>query len=323
MPLPSIVQQLEDSNRNMKKIPWLAAILAGIMFVLGSGAIGAGPARDASSLQLASVHAAVAPLRADAPLFSQYADHSVPIASVTKLMTAMVVLDSGESLDEWLRITVRSDDPPKNAYSRIRIGSEARRSDLLRITLMASENLAAYVLAQNHPGGRDAFVAAMNDKARAIGMTQTRFVDPSGLWPENVASASDLLRLLEAAYGYPEIRDMSTMSRHRVHFRSPRYSLDYGNTNALVSSSRWNVHLSKTGYLDESGRCLVMVADINGKPTMMVLLDSFGTRSPLGDAGRIRRWLETGDGGTIAGAALDYHRSRISALTTEASAGSE
>lgn len=307
----------------MKRTPWLAAFAAGIMIVLASTAVVAEPGPAGSSLQLASVHAAVAPLRAETPLYNKYADHPVPIASVTKLMTAMVVLDSGESPDEWLQITERSDDPPKNAYSRIRIGSEARRHDLLRITLMASENLAAYVLAQNHPGGRDAFVVAMNDKARAIGMTQTRFVDPSGLWPENVASASDLLTMLEAAYGYPEIRQMSTMSRHRVHFRSPRYSLDYGNTNALVSSSRWNVHLSKTGYLDESGRCLVMVADVDGKPTMMVLLDSFGTRTPLGDAGRIRRWLETGDGGTIAGAALDYQRRRVSALTTEASARDE
>lgn len=303
----------------MKRIPWLAAFAAGsIILLLGSGTAGSATARDASALQLASVYAAVAPLNDGAPLYHRNADHPVPIASVTKLMTAMVVLDSGESLDEWLRITKRSDDPPKNAYSRIRIDSEARRRDLLQITLMASENLAAYVLAQNHPGGREAFIEAMNDKARAIGMTQAHFVDPSGLWPENVASANDLLVLVEAAYAYPEIRSMSTASRHRVHFRGPRYSLDYGNTNALVHSSRWNVRLSKTGFLDESGRCLVMVAEVNGKPTTMVLLDSFGTRTPLGDAGRIRRWVETGDGGTIAGAALEYHRSRMSALAAEA-----
>jgi len=272
------------------------------------------PLPDPAALELASVHAVVAPLNPGTPVFTKFADRSVPIASITKLMTAMVVLDSGQPLDEWLPILEREDNPPKNSFSRIRPGSEARREDLLRITLMSSENLAAYVLARDHPGGREAFIAAMNEKARVLGMQQTRFVDPSGLWPENRASASDLLKLVRAAYAYPEIREMSTGSNRRVHFRSPRYSLDFGNTNALVRSSRWNVDLSKTGYLNEAGRCLVMVADVGGEPMAMVLLDSFGTRTPLGDAGRIRRWLETGSGGAVAGAALDYERRRAAAL---------
>ncbi|TVP81072.1 D-alanyl-D-alanine endopeptidase [Thioalkalivibrio sp.] len=308
----------------MKKTLWLAGVVTGLVTLAVSAAAGpVTPAPNAANLQLASVHAAVAPLQSSAPLFEKFADSPAPIASVTKLMTAMVVLDSGAPMDAWLQIVQRSDDPPKNAFSRMRVGSEARRSDLLRITLMSSENLASYVLAQNHPGGLDAFIAAMNDKARALGMTQTRFVDPSGLWPENVASASDLVKMVEAAYAYPEIREMSTGSQHRVHFRGPRYSLDYGNTNALVSSSRWDVHLSKTGYLNEAGRCLVMVADVGNGPLVMVLLDSLGTRTPLGDAGRIRRWLETGNGGAVAGAALDYERGRIAALTAEASAQSD
>jgi len=307
----------------MKKTLWLAGLVTGITaLTVSAGAGPLTPAPNAANLQLASVHAAVAPLQSSAPLYEKFADNPAPIASVTKLMTAMVVLDSGAPMDEWLQIVQRSDDPPKNAFSRMRIGSEARRSDLLRITLMSSENLASYVLAQNHPGGLDAFIAAMNAKAHALGMTQTRFVDPSGLWPENVASASDLVKMVEAAYAYPEIREMSTGSQHRVHFRGPRYSLDYGNTNALVHSSRWDVHLSKTGYLNEAGRCLVMVADVGGDPLVMVLLDSLGTRTPLGDAGRIRRWLETGNGGAVAGAALDYERSRIAELTAEASAQS-
>ncbi len=307
----------------MKKTLWLAGLVTGITaLTVSAGAGPLTPAPNAANLQLASVHAAVAPLQSSAPLYEKFADNPAPIASVTKLMTAMVVLDSGAPMDEWLQIVQRSDDPPKNAFSRMRIGSEARRSDLLRITLMSSENLASYVLAQNHPGGLDAFIAAMNAKAHALGMTQTRFVDPSGLWPENIASASDLVKMVEAAYAYPEIREMSTGSQHRVHFRGPRYSLDYGNTNALVHSSRWDVHLSKTGYLNEAGRCLVMVADVGGDPLVMVLLDSLGTRTPLGDAGRIRRWLETGNGGAVAGAALDYERSRIAALTAEASAQS-
>jgi serine-type D-Ala-D-Ala endopeptidase (penicillin-binding protein 7) len=324
-PPTSTAKQLQNPEPNMKKTLWLAGVAAGIITVLASTTVGAGPttpAPNASNLQLASVHAAVVPLASNAPLYEKLADSPAPIASVTKLMTAMVVLDSGAPMDAWLPIVERSDNPPKNAFSRMRIGSEARRSDLIRITLMSSENLASYVLAQNHPGGLDAFIAAMNAKARALGMTQTRFVDPSGLWPENVASASDLVRMVEAAYGYPEIREMSTGSQHRVHFRGPTYSLDYGNTNALVSSSRWNVHLSKTGYLNEAGRCLVMVADVGTGPLVMVLLDSLGTRTPLGDAGRIRRWLETGNGGTVAGAALDYERGRIAALTAEASAQS-
>jgi len=307
----------------MKKTLWLAGLVTGITaLTVSAGAGPLTPAPNAANLQLASVHAAVAPLQSSVPLYEKFADNPAPIASVTKLMTAMVVLDSGAPMDEWLQIVQRSDDPPKNAFSRMRIGSEARRSDLLRITLMSSENLASYVLAQNHPGGLDAFIAAMNAKAHALGMTQTRFVDPSGLWPENIASASDLVKMVEAAYAYPEIREMSTGSQHRVHFRGPRYSLDYGNTNALVHSSRWDVHLSKTGYLNEAGRCLVMVADVGGDPLVMVLLDSLGTRTPLGDAGRIRRWLETGNGGAVAGAALDYERSRIAALTAEASAQS-
>ncbi|TVP90323.1 MAG: D-alanyl-D-alanine endopeptidase [Thioalkalivibrio sp.] len=286
-------------------------------FSLSTGhATGSGmtPLPDPAGLQLASVHAVVAPLHGGTTLYTKFEDRPVPIASITKLMTAMVVLDSGQSLEEWLPIVEREDAPPKNSFSRIRPGSEARRGDLLRITLMSSENLAAYVLARHHPGGREAFITAMNDKARTLGMQQTRFVDPSGLWPENRASASDLLKMVRAAYAYPEIREMSTDSNRRVHFRSPRYGLDFGNTNALVRGSRWTVDLSKTGYLNEAGRCLVMVADIGGEPIAMVLLDSFGTRTPLGDAGRIRRWLETGSGGTVAGAAFDYERSRAAAL---------
>ena len=275
---------------------------------------GVTPLPDPARLQLASVHAVVAPLNPWTPVYTKFADQPVAIASITKLMTAMVVLDSKQPLDEWLAIREREDDPPKNAFSRLRLGSEARRADLLRITLMSSENLAAYVLARHHPGGREAFVAAMNDKARALGMEQTLFVDPSGLWPENRASATDLLKMVRAAYAYPEIREMSTGTSQRVHFRNPNYSLDFGNTNALVHSSRWDVALSKTGYLTEAGRCLVMVAEVRGQPMVMVLLDSFGTRTPLGDAGRIRSWLETGSSGMVAGAALDYERSRTTAL---------
>lgn len=280
------------------------------LLLLPLGVMASTPVPDAANLQLASVHAAVAPLASGEPLYTKFADTPVPIASITKLMTAMVVLDSGQSLDERLTVVKRSVKPPKNAYSRMRIGSDAKRADLLRITLMSSENLAAYVLARSFPGGLDAFVAAMNTKARDLGMRHTRFVDPAGLWIENHSTAADLVRMVQAAHRYPLIREMSTTSQHDVHFRNPRYSLSYGNTNSLVRSPRWAVRLSKTGYLNEAGRCLVMVTEVAGEPLVMVLLDSLGSRTPLGDAGRIRRWLETGDGGAVAADALNYERSR-------------
>ncbi|HSM27821.1 MAG TPA: D-alanyl-D-alanine endopeptidase [Thioalkalivibrio sp.] len=295
----------------MKRIS-RAALLATLqsLLLLPFGVMAATPAPDATNLQLASVHAAVAPLASGEPLYTKFADAPVPIASITKVMTAMVVLDSGQPLEEWLPVVERSVKPPKNAYSRMRIGSDAKRADLLRITLMSSENLAAYVLARNFPGGLDAFVAAMNAKARDLGMHHTRFVDPAGLWPENHSTAADLVRMVQAAHRYPLIREMSTTSQHSVQFRNPRYSLNYGNTNSLVRSPRWDVHLSKTGYLSEAGRCLVMVTEVQGEPMVMVLLDSLGSRTPLGDAGRIRRWLETGNGGEVASDALNYERVR-------------
>lgn len=262
-------------------------------------------------LQLASVHAAVVDLDTGSTLFRKHADTAVPIASVTKLMTALVVMESGEPLDEWLTILDWERELGKNAYSRLRIGSEAQRGELLRIALMSSENLATNVLARHHPGGFDAFVAAMNARARALGMTSSQFVDPAGLSPQNRASADDLARLLAAVYPFTRIRELSTGYQHTASFRNPRYSLPYGNTNPLVASSRWNLELTKTGYLTEAGRCLVMVTRVHDRPVGMVLLNSFGTRTPLGDAGRVRRWMTTGDSGGVDGAALEYEE-RIS-----------
>lgn len=243
-------------------------------------------------------------------IVSKFAEESAPIASVTKLMTALVVLESGAPLNEWLVMPERKDKPPKNAWSRIRVDSRATREDLLRITLMASENYAAYALARHHPGGMEQFVADMNARAAELGMRDTRFHDPAGLWVENVSTATDLVRLLVEANEHREIREMSTTTWHRVNFRGPQYHLDFGNTNPLLHNERWSISLSKTGYLEEAGRCLVMVADLGGEPTAIVLLDSFGQRSPIGDAGRIRRWVESGAVGTVAGAAAEYERER-------------
>lgn len=257
-------------------------------------------------LALASVSALAADIDSNEILVAKHPDAVLPIASVTKLMTAMVVLDSGASLDAWLPIEGWDTKLAKNAYSRIRLASEARRKDLLRVALMSSENRAAYNVAVHHPGGIEAFVEAMNQKALSLGMTATHFVDPTGLSPDNRSTAHDLLRMLTAAHDYDFIRESTTTRQHSIQFRAPRYRLGYGNTNPLTGSSRWNVSLTKTGYLTESGRCLVMVVEMNGKNVAMVLLNSFGTRSPLGDAGRIRRWLETGTQSPVASAARDY-----------------
>jgi len=290
----------------------VTTILLALLLPLHAGAAAKTPPPD--RLELASVYAVVMDVDSGEVLYRKHADVAAPIASVTKLMTAMVVLDGGQPLDEWLTIVDWPGELEKNAYSRLRIGSQAQRRELLRIALMSSENLATNVLAHHHPGGNAGFIAAMNAKAAALGMTRSRFVDPAGLSPDNRASAGDLAKLVRAAYGYPEIRELSTRYQHTARFRNPRYSLGYGNTNPLVASSRWSVDLTKTGYLREAGRCLAMVTEVDGRPLAMVLLNSFGTRTPLGDAGRVRRWVTTGDGGRIAGAARDYERRQVQAL---------
>jgi D-alanyl-D-alanine endopeptidase (penicillin-binding protein 7) len=276
------------------------------------------PSLHASEVQLASVHAAIGNLASGKLLHRKNSDRSVPIASVTKLMTAMVVLDAGQPLDEWVPILGWEKKTEKNAYSRIRVDSESRRDQLLKLALMSSENLASHTLARHYPGGFDAFVTAMNAKAEALGMKQSRFDDPTGLSLGNLSSAEDLLKMLAAAYDYELIRAYSTTYQHQASFKGPHYSLAYGNTNPLTASSRWDVQLSKTGYLKEAGRCLVMVADVNGDPIGMVFLNSFGTRTPLGDAGRTRRWLTTGESGRVAGAALDYEQAAIRSLNSYA-----
>lgn len=267
----------------------------------------------AAGPNLASVNAAVAVAGENGLLYGKNADRSVPIASVTKVMTALVVLESGQPMDEWLTFRERHTPAAANAYSRIRIDSQMRRADVLRIALMSSENFAAYTLARSHPGGFDAFVEAMNAKAVALGMNGTRFVDPTGLSSENLSTAADLVKLVNAAARHPEIRDYSTTGYFRGQFRNPRYSLSFGNTNALVHRDSWGVSLSKTGYLSEAGRCLVMISRMNGKDVVTVLLDSLGTRSPMGDAGRIKRWLDTGARGSVAAAARRYEQEKNAA----------
>ncbi|HSO99861.1 MAG TPA: D-alanyl-D-alanine endopeptidase, partial [Thioalkalivibrio sp.] len=182
--------------------------------------------------------------------------------------------------------------------------------DVLRIALMSSENFAAYTLARQHPGGYDAFVEKMNTRALELGMVNTRFVDPTGLSLENRSTAADLVRLVRAVSQFPQIGEYSTTRYFTAHFRQPRYRLAFGNTNILVHRDSWGVSVSKTGYLADAGRCLVMLSEMDGRPVVTVLLDSLGTRSPMGDAGRIKRWLTTGAGGSVAAAARAYEREK-------------
>jgi len=285
-----------------------------IAFALSLSTVALADPPDPARLQLASIGAAVAPLGDEQPLYGKRADWIMPIASITKVMTALVVLESEAPLDEWLTVEKRHFTPPANAFSRIRPESAATREDLLRIAMMSSENYAAYLLARHHPEGYDAFVDAMNAKAKELGMTQTRFADSTGLSDANVSTANDLLKLARAAHANQPLRELSVAGRHSVHFRNPGYTLHFGNTNSLVHHSRWDLELTKTGYLNAAGRCLLMVANIDGQPTAVVLLNSFGTRTPLGDSGRIRRWLETGEGGAVAQAAIRYEQETVQAL---------
>lgn len=223
-------------------------------------------------------------------LFEKNSDIALPIASLTKLMTALVVVEARQNLDEVLEVTADDIDREKNSGSRLRVGSQMTRADMLHIALMSSENRAASALGRHYPGGLPAFVAAMNAKAKALGMNDTRFVDSTGLSSRNMASARDLAKLVVAAYQYPIIRDYSTDSRYAVN--AGRYQLNYMNSNRLVMNPAWDIGLQKTGYINEAGRCLVMQAHIEGRPVVMVFLDSKGKESRLADAGRIRRWLE-------------------------------
>ena len=265
---------------------------------------------DTGRIQLGSVKAAIADVNSGDILYAKHSDWVTPIASITKLMTAMVVLDSDQSLNEWVTIPEPDRDTRKNAYSRIRIGSQLKRADLLRLALMSSENLAAYTLADSYTGGKEAFVADMNRKAAALGMKNSHFVDASGLSTGNVSTAGDLVKMVRAAAQYEKIRKYSTTPNFTARFKKPRYSLAYGNTNRLVHRKSWDIELSKTGYLTEAGRCLVLLSEFEGNEIAIVLLDAFGKMTPLGDAGRVKRWITEGNSGSVAGAALRYEQSK-------------
>jgi D-alanyl-D-alanine endopeptidase (penicillin-binding protein 7) len=214
----------------------------------------------------------------------------MPIASITKLMTALVVLDAKQSLDEPLQITDSERDLPKSAFSRLTVGTTLSRGDLMHLALMSSENRAAHALGNNYPGGMPAMVAAMNAKATALGMTHSHFVDPTGLSSENVASPADLSKLVIAASHNSTIREYSTDKSYAVKVR--RHMVEFHNTDNLVANPTWNIVVQKTGYITEAGKCLVMAAVIEGRSVIIVLLDSMGKYTRVADAKRIKTWME-------------------------------
>ena len=214
----------------------------------------------------------------------------LPIASITKLMTAMVVLESGQRLSEPLEITEGDIDRLKGTGSRLSLGTTLTREDMLHLALMSSENRAASALARNYPGGEAAFVEAMNVKARLLGLWNTRFHDSTGLNPGNVSSPRDLAKLVAASASFPLIREFSTSHERYVDINGRM--LRFGNTNSLVRSPEWAISVSKTGYISEAGRCLVMQTWLHQQPVVMVLMDSYGRYTRTADAKRVRKWLE-------------------------------
>ena len=224
-------------------------------------------------------------------IFGKDVDSVRSIASITKLMTAMVVLDAGLDLDEKLTISSADRDLIRMTGSRLEVGATLTRRELILLSLMSSENRAATALGRTYPGGMDNFIAQMNKKAKALGMTNSRFSDPAGLRTENLSTASDLAIMIAAARTYPLITQSTTTVREEVQPYSRRGPLSYGNTNRLLKNADWDIELSKTGFIRDAGRCLVMMANIDGEEISIVLLNSFGKLTPFGDSNRLRKWM--------------------------------
>ena len=244
----------------------------------------------ASTLRLHFSCALVEDQRSGEFLVQKNAMAVVPIASITKLMTAMVLLDARVDLQELITIEREDVDTLRHSQSRLPVGTHLTRREALLLALMASENRAANALGRTYPGGRDILVIDMNAKARSLGLTDTFFVDPAGLAEGNVSSAVELARMVEVACEYPLIREFTTCKEAVI--RSGRHKLAFHNTNQLVRNSRWKIGLSKTGFIDEAGRCLVMQAHVGQRPVLIVLLDAQGKFGRFGDVNRIRQWIE-------------------------------
>ena len=273
-----------------------AALVVGLMGMLGLPAVSAAP--NPAKLEVRSSSALVVDVKTGKTLYQKNATKVRPIASLTKLMTALVVLDANLRLNEMLTVTNADIDRIKGTGSRLAIGSKLSRAEMLHIALMSSENRAASALARHYPGGQRAFVEAMNAKARMLGMWNTHYADSTGLNPRNVSTAQDLAKLAAAAASYPLIRQYSTDEQSYV--RTNKRQLHYLNSNRLIREGQWEFTLSKTGYIREAGRCLVLGTKVNHEPVIMVLLNAETTNDRVADAKRIKTWLESSGRTTLA-----------------------
>lgn len=255
---------------------------------------------------LAAASAMLVDVKTGEVLYADHADESHPIASVSKLLTVLVVLDAQQPLNERIDVNVDGVPGMDNVVSRLRFGSTLQRKEAIALALMASENRAAATLAHHYPGGFPAFIKAMNHKAKTLGMTHSHFVEPTGLSSQNVSSASDLIKLLKATQKYPLMGQLSSAKNRSVTLQKPRYSLAFYNTNPLVNKKGWKIHLTKTGYTDDAGHCLVMLTEMAGRQVAFVVLDAFGKYTHIADAGRLKQWLSTGKVSKVPADALAY-----------------
>ena len=296
------LRRIATEGGSRLRIQSLASLVLAAALAAGAAFAAAGRAQAsevdealAGKLKLQSSSALVLDQQSGEILYGKNTQTVVPIASITKLMTAMVVLDANLDPEEKIAITEDDVDSLRGSHSRLRVGAPLTRDELLRLALMASENRAASALARAYPGEQESFLRAMNLKAQRLGLYGSRFADPTGLSSANVSTAGDLATLARSAYRYPKIRQYSTSTGYVVSLGG-RHPVAFRNTNRLVGSGAWDIGLSKTGFINEAGRCLVMQATLAGRMVIIVLLDSWGKYSRIGDANRIRKWLEIASG---------------------------
>jgi serine-type D-Ala-D-Ala endopeptidase (penicillin-binding protein 7) len=265
----------------------------GLLLIYPIVGVHAGSIPSAPIPKLRSAAFVVQDQRTGELLLSKQSNAAMPIASITKLMTAMVVLDAKLDMDAFITVEEADKDRLRNSHSHLPVGTQLTRREALLVALMASENRAAYALGRTYPGGVHALVNAMNEKARSLGLNDTRFEDPTGLSDGNISSAQDLSRLVAAACRYPQICHFSTQPE--ITLPHGRKVLKFVNTNPLVRNPKWQIGLSKTGYIEEGGRCLVMQTHLARRPVFIVLLNSTGKNTRLADAKRIKDWMEASE----------------------------
>lgn len=289
---------------SMKKI---IVLIAGLIFFTSAAT---SKDKNTQAFEIASTSALVFDMSNQKVLYSEQASKVVPIASITKLMTALVILEDNQPFDELLTVDIERTKELVGVKSRVKVGSQLSRKDLLIIMLMSSENRAASALAHHYSKGYDAFIQAMNAKAKVLGMTNTAFVEPTGLSEHNISTAEDLTRLLLALNNQPLIQQWSRIDTFEAAFQKPSYTLPFRNTNHLVFNDKWDVTLTKTGFTNAAGHCLVMLTNINNTPVTLVVLDAFGKQTHFADANRIKTWLETGEVKPVPDSAKHYKTTR-------------